>query len=370
MAKKAYQLRIYPNKKQAQLFRQTFGCVRFVYNQFLDAWNTAFKLTGKGLSKGTCIKSIPVLKKQFAFLKEVDSIALQAACEDLSDAFDRFFKKQNKEPVFKSRKRPRQSYTTKCVNKNIAIIDRKLKLPKVGLLRVAWSYDLTNKKIKRATISMDACGHFYVSLLIEEDIQPLPKTKATVGIDVGLTRFCTLSDSTLVKNPRPFLILEKQLAKAQRILSRRILRAKADGRKIGEARNVQKARKRVAKIHKRIANTRRDYLHKLSIQLVRDYDLIAVESLRVDRLLKNRHLSKHIADVSWSSFFTMVKYKCKWYDKQFVAVAAAYTSQTCHHCQHVDKESRVTQLQFVCTRCGHKADADVNAAKNILQKAV
>ena len=373
--KKAMRFRIYPNKTQQQLIARTIGCSRYVYNHFLDAWDTAFQSTGKGLSYSACAGQLTQLKKAQTFLKEVDSISLQASLEDLADGFDRFFKKQNQKPVFKSRKRPRQSYTTKNVNHNLAVVTsatgtRKLKIPKLGQVKVAWSRTLPDDmKIRRATISRRPNGAYYVSLLVEETVHDLPKTKESVGIDLGISRLATFSTSEFVANPQHLKQMERKLSHAQRVLSRRIQRAKNEGRPLRDAKNVQKARIQVARCHEKVANARKDKLHKLTTDLVRRFDVLAIEDLSTSAMLKNRHLAKSISDVSWSEFQRQLMYKCDWYGKTLHVVDPAHTSQRCHECGHTHALNRQSQAHFACVSCGHTAQADTNGALNILARA-
>lgn len=365
---KAYRFRLYPNEKQRVQMAKTFGSVRFVYNHFLDEWNTSYKTTGKGLSESHCKKALPLLKTAFSFLKEVDSIALQSACEDLAEAFGNFFAGRANKPVFKSKKRKQFSYTTKFTNGNIALFDKSIKLPKLGLVRAKISRVPTGRMM-RATVSMRPNGHYYVSILVEEEVQPFAKTKQTVGLDMGIAHLVTTSDGVHIAHPHAFSKYEKKLARAQRTLSRRIERAKKEGRDMKHAKNIQKARLKVANIHERISNIRRDYVHKLTTAFVRDYDIIAVEKLTVSAMLAHKPLAKSIADASWRMIREQLAYKCEWYGKTFIGIEPAYTSQTCANCHTVDKASRKGQW-FTCKACGHTDHADVNASKNIKRLAL
>ncbi|MED0676808.1 RNA-guided endonuclease TnpB family protein, partial [Aneurinibacillus thermoaerophilus] len=217
---KAYKFRIYPNKEQEVLIAKTMGCSRFVFNYFLAKWNETYKATGKGLSYGACCSELPNLKKKLPWLKEVDSIAIQSSVKNLADAYSRFFKKQNDAPRFKSKKNKVQSYTTKHTNGNIAIVENKIKLPKLGLVRFAKSREVEGR-ILHATIRRNPSGKYFVSILVENDVQPLPKTNSEVGIDVGLKDFAVLSTGEVFENPKFLRSMEQKLKRAQRILSRR-----------------------------------------------------------------------------------------------------------------------------------------------------
>ena len=389
MVLKAFKFRCYPNKEQQTLIRKTFGCSRLIFNQLLSEqkenehyWWIVNEMVQNGqlpqnnwgstfFNKVKNIKKIPQMKKEFSFLKEVDSIALQASVENLADGYDRFYKKQNKQPKFKSKKNPVQSYTTKCVNNNIRIEGNTIQLPKLGTIRFAKSREVVGV-IKRVIIRQNAAGKFFISVLTEAEVTPLPKTGKAVGTDMGLEHFLTTSDGIHEENPRYFLKLEQKLQKAQRILSRRIELALAKRIPLREAKNVQKQRVVVAKIHEKIQNKRIDFLQKLSTDLIKNHDIICIESLSVKELLQHKGYAKSISDASWSKFFDMLSYKAIWYGKEIVPVGTYFpSSQLCSTCGEKNPEVKDTSIRhWTCEHCHTHHNRDHNAAKNILAEGL
>lgn len=370
--KKAFKFRIYPNQTQKDMIDKTCGCSRFVFNYFLDSWNKEYEKTQKGLTYVKCATELTKLKKEekYAFLKEVDSIALQSSLKNLEMAFKRFFKQQNRKPRFKSRKNPVQSYTTKMVNNNIEILDNKIKLPKLGKIKFKKSREVVGR-IMSATISKTSTEKYFVSILCEVEMYALPKTNQTIGLDLGLNHFVITSNGEKINNPRYLENNLKKLKKLSKQLSRKrevAMKAKID---LANAKNYQKQKKKLAKLYEKIRNQRMDFLHKLSTKLVLENDIICIEDLNVKGLMKNHKLARAIASVGWSEFVRMLEYKAKFYGRKIVKVDRFYpSSQICSNCGKNTGKKPLNIREFTCEYCGCVHDRNINASKNILNKGL
>ena len=367
---KAYKFRIYPTKEQEILIAKTIGCSRFVFNRFLGRWNDTYKETGKGLTYKSCSAELTKLKKELVWLKEVDSIALQSSLKNLSDSYNRFFKKQNKAPRCKSKKNPVQSYTTKHTNGNIAVIDNKIKLPKLGLIKFAKSCEVEGR-IMSATIRRNPSGKYFVSILTETEVQPLEKAESSIGIDLGITDFAILSDGRKIDNNKFTSKMEKKLKREQRKLSRRALNAKNNGINLFDAKNYQKQKRKVARLYERVTNQREDFLNKLSTEIIKNHDIVCIEDLNTKGMLRNHKLAKSISDVSWSAFVSKLEYKAKWYGKTIVKVDRWFpSSQICSNCGHQGGKKPLEIRDWSCSVCQEHHDRDINASRNILSEGL
>ena len=362
---KAHKVRLYPNEEQQVFFAKSFGCTRFIWNRMLSD-----KIEHYNEHK-VDLKNTPAqYKKEFEWLKEVDSLALANVQQNLRAAYSKFFKGLGF-PKFK-KKGQRDSYTTNNQKGTVAITDSTVKLPKIGHI-IAKFPSKVNGLIKSATISKTPSGKYYVSLLVETIATTLPKTHSNIGIDLGLTDFIVLSDGSKVANPKFLSKLQHKLAREQKILAKRRAVAKADQRKLSDSRNYQKQKVKVAKVYEKITNIRKDFLHKLSFNLIKNHDVIAIEDLNVKGMVKNRKLSKAISDSSWSTFTTMLNYKAEWYGKALIKVDRWYpSSKTCSGCGHLltKAELPLQVRSWNCPSCLQSNDRDINASINILNEGL
>ena len=366
---KAYKFRIYPTEEQEIFFAKTFGCVRKVYNLMLNDRKKAYEEVKNDPSKKMTFPTPAKYKKEFPFLKEVDSLALANAQLHLDKAYKNFFRDKSVGfPRFKSKKNPVQSYTTNNQNGTVALIDSKfIKVPKLKSLVRIKLHRQPKGMIKSATISRRASGKYYISLLCKEEISELPKTNSAIGIDLGITDFAILSDGQKIDNHKFTSKMEKKLKREQRKLSRRALLAKNKGIPLSEAKNYQKQKRKVARLHEKVMNQRTDFLNKLSTEIIKNHDIICIEDLNVKGMLRNHKLARSISDVSWSSFVAKLQYKADWYGREIIKVDTWFpSSQICSECGHKDGKKSLDIREWTCPICHTHHDRDINASINIL----
>lgn len=356
--KRAYRFRFYPTSDQEQILARTFGCARYVYNHMLrlrtDAWMK--EQTRVGYHETSA--ALTLLKKQedHAWLNEVSCVPLQQALRHLNTAFLNFFAHRAKYPSFKSKHDPQSAeYTTSAFRWD----GKALKLAKMDTpLAIRWSRVLPKAaRLTTVTVSKDAAGRYFVSLLCDDAVADKPRVSGQVGLDLGLTHFAVLSNGEKVAGPKTFSRYESRLARLQRRLAK----------KEAGSRNRAKARLKVARLHARITDSRRDFLHKLSTRLVNENQVIVVETLSVSAMQQNGRLAKSIADAGWSEFVRQLEYKSNWYGRTLVGIDKWYPStKRCHVCGHTVAKMPLSVRQWVCPECGTSHDRDINAARNVL----
>jgi putative transposase len=356
--KRAFKYRFYPTDAQAAELSRTFGCVRKVYNLALEARTRAWQ-QGERVNYNATSAMLTAWKKteEMAYLCEVSSVPLQQCLRHLQGAFVNFWEKRGKYPRFKSRKKSRRSaeYTSSAFRYR----DGRLMLAKMkDPLDIAWSRPLPEGATpSTVTVSQDGSGRWFVSMLCEDpSVKPLPATGAAVGVDAGLDHLLTLSTGEKIANPRHERKDRARLAKAQRNLAKKVK---------GSA-NRAKARLRVAKVHARIADRRRDHLHKITTRLVRENQTLVIEDLTVRTMVKNRKLARAISDAAWSQFRSMLEYKAQWYGRNVVVVDRWFpSSKLCSTCGTLQDKMPLNVRTWTCN-CGTTHDRDVNAAQNLL----
>lgn len=358
---KGIKFRIYPNREQENIINRTLGCCRFIYNKGLAMHNDSYKSGSKiGYSQTSAMLTELKSKEEFAFLKEVDSIALQQSLRDLDRGFVNFYQKRAAHPAFKSKHNHQQSYRTINQGSNIRIVGRAIKLPKLGFVKIRQSMEVG--KIKNVTVEHSPTGKYYAVLSVEFEPRPMSNRGDTVGIDVGIKAFYTDSNGNIVSNPKYLEKSMSRLIREQRKLSR-----KEKGSK-----NRNKQRVKVALIHEKITNQRNDFLQKQSTMLIRENQTICIEDLNIKGMIRNHKLAKSIGSVSWYKFFTMLEYKAAWYGNKIIKVPTMYpSSQTCSCCGYKNPlVKNLTVRKWECPICHIKHDRDVNASLNILKKGL
>jgi len=367
---KGYKFRIYPNPEQEILIRKSLGCARYVYNYYLEKRQALYKAEKKTMGYKECSGDLTQLKKELPWLKEPDSIALQASLEHLQDGYDNFFAARERGdlkwglPVFKRKKDNHQSYETKQVNGNIQVFDKYIKLPKLGMVECRVSKRVYGR-ILNVVVSMTPAGKFFVSICCTDIVHPqYEKTGSVISIDLGLKVLATCSDKTQHENHRFHRKHEKKLARLQRSQSRK---------QIG-SNNREKARVKVARMHEYITNCRADAHHKLSTQLVREHDVIIIEDLKVKNMVKNRKLSKAISDVGWGELTRQLEYKTGWYGKRLIKTDTFFAStQKCSTpgCTYKNVDTKNLNVrEWTCPECGVHHERDDNAAANLLNEGL
>ena len=361
---KAYKYRIYPNNEQKTQIAKTFGCCRFVYNQTLSYRKDKYEQEKKSVSKTDCNNYCNrELKKTYEWLKEVDKFALTNAIYNMDSAYQKFFKEHAGYPKFKSKHDNHRSYTTNFTNNNISVDfdGKKIKLPKLKEVKAKLHRNLTGQ-IKSATVSQVPSGKYYVSILVETEHEELPNTTRKIGLDLGIKDLCMTSEGKKYENPKTIRKYERKLARLQRQLAHKEKRSK----------NYYKVKKQIALCHEKITNTRKDYLHKVSYEIISENQVIVSENLQIKNMVKNHHLAKSISDVSWYELTRQLEYKSKWNGREYVKIDTFYaSSQLCFACGYKNADVKdLSVREWICPVCGAKHNRDMNAAKNILAEGL
>ena len=356
--KRAYKFRFYPTPEQELILAKTFGCARFAYNYMLRLRTDAWFKEQKRVSYHETSAALTALKKQpeYAWLNEVSSVPVQQALRHLQTAFNNFFAKRARYPQYKRKDGPQSAeYTTSAFK----WADGKLRIAKMDeALNIRFSRTIPKAaKVTTVTVSKDCAGRYFVSMLCTDQVQAKTPVAAKVGIDLGLTHFAILSTGEKIAAPNTFRKNEEKLAKLQRRLAKKTK---------GSA-NRKMAKLKVAKLHAKITDSRKDFLHKLSTRLVNENQVIAIETLAVSNMQKNHNLAKSIADASWSEFVRQLEYKSLWYGRELVGIDRWYpSSKRCFDCGHTVKKMPLNVREWTCPECGTIHDRDINAARNVL----
>lgn len=364
MIQKAFKYRLYPNKEQQVLLAKHFGCARYIYNWALSSKIKAYETEKKTENFISLGNKLPELKKEFEWLKEVNSQSLQSALKNVDNAFKRFFKEKKGFPKFKSKKRRRDSFHAPQFGE-INWEDGTISVPKLKNISAVLSRRF-NGKIKTVTISKTPSGKYFASILVETDgdlpIKPTVQENRTIGIDVGLKSYATMSNGEKHNNPKCLRKSQKKLKHEQYILSKmdRLNKTK-DGT------NREKQRNRVARLHEKVTNQRDDFLHKLTHKLTHDnqVDTLVIEDLSVKNMMKNHCLAGSIGDAAWGKFFTFLTYKCDWYGKNLLTIGRFDPSSKMCSCGVVNSSLTLKDREWTCSSCGKSHDRDILAANNI-----
>ena len=361
--KRAYKYKIKPTMKQQHQLQQVFGCTRFIYNWGLDIKSKSWSIEHKTVSYFELAKKLTELKKneKYKWLKQIPAECLQQSLRNLDNAYTQFFKGIKSFPRFKTKKNSKN-----CAKYTQAIYfdfdNWKVKVPKCGWVKLCENktFDLSSSKIGTLTVSRDKCGEYWCTIVVDDNAPQKSKTKiseeTSVGIDLGIKDYAILSDGTKYSNPKYY---------ENNRLKLKVLQQKFARTKKGSNRH-EVMRLKVARQYKKITNSKIDFLHKLSTDLIRRYNTICLENLNVEGMMKNHNLAMAIQSASWSEFVSQLKYKAEWEGKNIVFIGRFKpSSKTCNKCGYVKHDLKLSDREWVCPICGKHHDRDINAAINI-----
>ena len=351
-----YKFRLYPNELDKELLSKHFGCTRFVYNYFLDNIKKIYEETKQHSNYYKNSELLKEIKKEYVWLKEVNSQSLQIALKNLDTSFQRFFKKISRFPKF-HKKSNTQSFG--LTNQNFKIENNRIILPK---FRKGIKFDNHREiegKIICSTISQIPSGEYYITITSEREISQLNQIDKEIGIDLGIKDFCITSDEIKISNPKFKKSKISKLKYLQRKHSKRQKKSK----------NKEKSRKKLTKVYSKINNLKTDFLHKLTTKLIHENQVIYLEDLNIKGMVKNHHLAESISQCNWGQFISMLKYKANWYGRNIIKIDRFYpSSQLCHVCRYQNHNLTLNDREWTCPVCHTHHDRDINAAKNILNR--
>lgn len=356
--KRSYKFRFYPTLQQEEVLAKTFGCTRFIYNHMLKVRTDAWYKEGKRIQYGATSSMLTAMKRsqEYGWLNEVSSVPIQQSLRHLQTAFWNFLTKRSGYPKFKKKVGIQAAeYTTSAFRWN----GEELRLAKMDApLRIRWSRQIPKAaKVTKVTVTKDSANRYFASFLCEDSVSHKPEEGSAIGVDLGITHFAILSTGEKFEGPKIRRKKQKKLAKLQRRLAK-----KQPG-----SRNREKARLKVARMHAYMADVRRDHHHKLSTKLIRENQVIAVETLAVNNMMKHPNLAGSIVDAGWNEFMRQLEYKANWYGRTLIGIDRFYpSSKRCNDCGHTVAKLSLNVREWTCTECGTLHDRDVNAARNIL----
>jgi len=356
---RSYKFRIFPNNEQEVLFSKHFGACRFVFNRYLNCRKESYLEEKKSLNYYDNANDLTLLKKNedFFWLKEINSQSLQSSLRNLDTAYNKFFRKQTKFPCFKS-KYDKQSFT---IPQSVYIENNKLLIPKFKNGININVHRVIEGKLLFATISKSTTGKYYVSITCEVEYTPLKKTNSKVGVDTGIKDLAILSDGKVYKNIKALKTNLKKIKYNQRQLSKK---------KTGSNSRL-KQKSKLATIHEKVTNIRKDYLHKVSTEIIKNHDVICIEDLAVKNMMKNHSLAQAFSDVSLGSFYNMLDYKANWNDKLIVKIDRFFpSSKTCNVCNYIKQDLTLKDRKWTCPDCKTVHDRDFNASINIKKQGL